>query len=241
MEDISITLVKNNKYYIKTPFKCEVIKLLVENNEDLSENQSIAILKADNFIFELESEYPGIINNIIVDEGDVLNRWDVLMSVDVKKNYGEVNVEVNSTDYKLIYDFQHDILPNYFYNNKKSFADNVDEYLVFNLIKEIFDKNNMIVPFRMDELNVEIDDADGNIMIRVDFPDFKALLLVNRFYFMINEEKGNYKCFTCEKNLDGELMIFSVNDDEGHLTRFNYGNAPESIDLEKQRIIEIFQ
>ena len=37
MEDISITLVKNNKYYIKTPFKCEVIKLLVENNEDLSE------------------------------------------------------------------------------------------------------------------------------------------------------------------------------------------------------------
>ena len=41
-------------------------------------------------------------------------------------------------------------------------------------------------------------------------------------------------------SLDDELMIFSINDDQGHLTRFNYGIAPDNPDLEKQRIIEIF-
>ena len=238
MEDISITLVKNNRYYVKTPFKCEVIRILVESNTELSVNQPVAILKTDNFIFELECEYPGIISNIFVCEGDVINRWDMLMSVDVKKNYGEVNVEVNSEDYKLIYDFQQNILPNYFYTHIKSFKDNINENLIFTLVKDVFDENNMIVPFDLDELNVEIDE---DIMIRVDFPDFKTPLLANRFYFLIDEELGKYKCFSCEKNLDDELMIFSINDDEGHLTRFNYGNAPASIDLEKQRIIEIFQ
>ena len=238
MEDVSINLIKNNKYYIKTPFKCEVIMILVESNTELSVNQSVAILKTDNFIFELECEYPGIINDIYVGEGDFLNRWDMLMSVDVKKNYDAVDVEVNSLDYKLIYDFQQNTLPNYFYAHLKSFADNINEKLIFKLIKNVYDENNMIVPFSMDELNVEIDEG---IMIRVDFPDFKTPLLAIRFYFLVDEELGNYKCFSCEKNLDDELMIFSINDDEGHLTRFNYGNAPESIDLEKQRIIEIFQ
>jgi len=241
MEDISITLVKNNKYYLKTPFECEVVKLLVESNNELSENQPVAVLKAGDFYFQLESEYPGMINHINVKEGDVLGRWSVLMTVSVKRNYGSFNVAVNSEEHKLLFDFQQHALPQYFYDNKNSFSSIVNEDLVFKLVKDIFDGHDLITPFRIDDLNVVVDNIDGIDLVRVDFPDFKAQLLATRLYFLINDELGKHKCFSCELNLDDELMIFSINDDQGHLTRFNYGNAPDNLDLEKQRIIEIFQ
>ncbi len=241
MEDININLVKNNQYYIRTPFECEVIKLLVENKDDLSENQPVAVLKTDNFYFELESEYPGLVNRIDVKEEDVLGRWDVLMTVNVKRNYGSSNVTVNSEEHELLFDFQQNTLPQCFYNNKKSFPSMVDEDFVFKLIKDIYDEYDLMVPFRIDDLNVVVDNIDGIDLVRVDFPDFKAQLLAIRLYFLINDEIGKYQCFSCEMNLDDDLMIFSINDEQGHLTRFNYGNAPENIELEKQRVIEIFR
>ena len=241
MEDISITLVKNNKYHLKTPFECEVVKLLVESNNELSENQPVAVLKAGDFYFQLESEYPGMINHINVKEGDFIGRWSVLMTVDIKRNYGSLNVTVNSEEYELFFDFQQHALPQYFYENKTSFSSIVNEDLIFKLVNDIYDDHDLMTPFRIDDLNVVVDNIDGIDLVRVDFPDFKAQLLATRLYFLINDELGKYKCFSCELNLDDELMIFSINDDQGHVTRFNYGNAPDNLDLEKQRIIEIFQ
>lgn len=240
MKDINITLVKNNQYYIKTPFDSQVIKILVEGNDNVSENQPVAVLKADDFYFQLESEYPGIINGINVADGDALDRWDVVMTVGVKRNYGSFNVNVNSEEHKLLFDFQQNALPKYFYDNIESFSSMVNEDLVFSMVNDIYGERDLMTPFRIDDLNVIVENVDGIDLVRIDFPDYNVPLLANRLYFLIDDESGKYKCFSCEMSLDDELMIFSINDDQGHLTRFNYGIAPDNPDLEKQRIIEIF-
>ena len=240
MKDINITLVKNNQYYIKTPFDSQVIKILVEGNDNVSENQPVAVLKADDFYFQLESEYPGIINGINVAEGDVLGRWDVVMTVGVKRNYGSFNVNVNSEEHELLFDFQQNALPKYFYDNIESFSSMVNEDLVFSMVKDIYGERDLMTPLRIDDLNVIVENVDGIDLVRIDFPDYNVPLLANRLYFLIDDESGKHKCFSCEMSLDDELMIFSINDDQGHLTRFNYGIAPDNPDLEKQRIIEIF-
>lgn len=243
MKDIVINLVENNQYYVKTPFKGEIIRLLVSENDEVGENQCIGVVKTDRFYFELECEYPGIIGEIFFSEGDIVDRWDTLTVINVKENYDRIDmINVNSKEYDLLYNFQQKDLPKAFYTNVNSFlseiSNNADKF-IFNLIKDIFDDNNLILPFDSFDLSVSVEKINGNDFIQLNWPDFKIPLLAKRSYFLVNGDNLQY--FTCENSLDNELMISAIIDNNGHLIRYNYGSAPNDIDLEKNRIIEIFQ
>lgn len=247
MEDRVINLVKNNQYFIKSPFDGEIISIFISNDEELEINQKICLLKTDNSYVELDCEFPGIVNDILVDVGSTVKRWDVVAVVDVKENYDDVrnlvdfNFEANSEDYNLIYNFQQHDLARYIYDNIESFIKRCqrDDKTVFNLIDEIYDDENLIIPFKKNDLNVYCHDIGDIRMVQIIWPDFKSPLLAHRIYILV-DESGNAMYFACEKSLDGKLMISSIIDENGHLTRYNYGRSPESIDLEKERIVEIF-
>lgn len=246
MDDIYINLVKNNQHYIKTPFKGKIIRLLVRENDEVGIDESVAVLKTDKFYIEVESEYPGTVKCIGVNEGDIVDRWDGLMVVDVKSNYedaGLSDLKVNSKSYNLIYSFQQSVLPGYFYS-KKSFLSEISEKkekLIIDLIKEHADNQNLINPIGMGDLSVDIEDVDGNSVVQLFWPDLKSPLLAKRTYFVINPQSGKRQYFTCEKSLENELMISSIVEHEGGLTRYNYGGSPDDVDIEKERIIGFFQ
>ena len=249
MEDINISIIKNNQHYIKTPFKGKVINLLPNLGQNISENEKVAVLKTDKFYFEVESEYPGIVSEINCNKDELLDKWDTIIVVDVKENYDQIknlkdfNIDVNSKDYDMIFKFQQEVLPEYFYSRKDSFLDEMtnDENLIFNLINYIYDRKNMIVPFDSDDLDVSFEVIGGDVLIIVGWPDFKSPLLALRSYFLINEKSNGFQYFTCERSLENEMMISSVVEFNDSLTRYNYGLAPKDINLEKQRIIDIFQ
>lgn len=246
MDDININLVKNNRYYIKSPFKGKILRLFVNENDDVGINDGVALLKTEKFYIEIECEYPGIVGNIIVNEDDTVNKWDTLMIVDVKKNYHEVNIydfKVNSKNHNLIYNFQQKVLPQYFYCEKSFFQDvsQKREKLIFDLIQKYAQDLNMINPLDMEDLTVNINNIDGNDVVQLIWPDFESPLLALRTYFLIKSESGKCQYFTCEKSLEDELMISCIVENDGVLTRYNYGHAPDDVGLEKDRIIEIFE
>ena len=48
MDDLSIDIVKDNIYYIKSPFKGEIIRFFADIGDSVEKGQTVALFKTNN-------------------------------------------------------------------------------------------------------------------------------------------------------------------------------------------------
>jgi hypothetical protein len=249
MKDISLDIVKEDKYYLKSPFDGQIIDLFIDDKGYVEKGQIIAILKTRNFYVEIESEFSGAIRQVRVEVNQFIKKWEDILVVDISKGsildeFTNIATSVNSYDYGLIYTFQQEIIPKLIYNETSHFLKGISldkEGFIYFLFKEVYDNNKMDIPFSRSDFRITEEIIDDNIiMIKIDWPNIDRPLLTRTSYILIDETGQKIQYFTCEKSLNHELMISSILYVGQYLTRYNYGPAPANKKLEKEYIVDIF-
>ena len=246
MKDLNVDIVRDNNYFVKSLLDGEVIRFFVSENDLVEKNQIIAVVKSDNCYLEITADFPGTVVKICADIDEPLKKWDDIAVVDVTfaSDLNKNEIPVNSPDYTVIYTFQQEILPKLIYGETEKFIGGINQEhgkFIYFLLKEVYSNNRMIIPFISDDFKVKEEIfANDIIVVTITWPDVESPLLTRRSYILMHPQSRKIQYFTCERSLDGEFMISTIIPARGNLTRYNYGAAPEGLEAEKGRVIEIF-
>ncbi|MDO5815420.1 MAG: biotin/lipoyl-containing protein [Methanobrevibacter sp.] len=246
MKDLSIDIIKDNNYFVKSPCDGEIIRFFVDKGDEVLKNQLMAVLKSENSYIEIEAEFPGRVTDVCRQIDEPIKKWDDIAVVDVtsKNHLDGIPVSVHSPDYTVIYTFQQEILPKLIYSETEKFIEGIGHEqgkFIYFLLKEVYTNNHMTIPFKPEDFEVvrEIFGEDI-IVLTIRWPNLQAPLLTVRSYILIHPQSRKIQYFTCEKSLNDEFMISSIIPSRDGLTRYNYGVAPDSLQAEKRKAIKIF-
>ena len=109
MKDLSIDIVKDNKYFLKSPFNGQLVLFYVEENDYVKKDQTVAVMKTDHGYIDVESDFSGIVSKVNVKLNDDVEKWQDLIVVEVKDDA--------ASDYDIIYTFQQEAFPRFIYND----------------------------------------------------------------------------------------------------------------------------
>ena len=248
MDDLSIDIVKDNIYYIKSPFKGEIIRFFADIGDSVEKGQTVALFKTNNGYVDIENEYSGVVSDIACGIDETLEKWDDILVVELEEKLADdflnIATSPDSADYAILYSFQQDILPTLFYGDTekfiKGFSMDKANFIYF-LLSEIYENQDMEIPFSVKSFNVIEQIAYNDIIfIRIDWKYLNTQLLTKSIYVLINSKTKKIQYFTCENGAQNQLVLCSIVPVDGQLTRYNYGPAPSDLELEAGKILEIF-
>lgn len=248
MDDLSIDIVKDNIYYIKSPFKGEIIRFFVDIGDSVEKSQTVALFKTNNGYVDIETEYGGVVSDIACGIDETLEKWDDILVVELEEKLADdflnIATSPDSADYAILYSFQQDILPTLFYGDTekfiKGFSMDKANFIYF-LLSEIYENQDMEIPFSVKSFNVIEQIAYNDIIfIRIDWKYLNTQLLTKSIYVLINSKTKKIQYFTCENGAQNQLVLCSIVPVDGQLARYNYGPAPSDLELEAGKILEIF-
>ena len=125
MDDLSIDIVKDNIYYIKSPFKGEIIRFFADIGDSVEKGQTVALFKTNNGYVDIETEYGGVVSDIACGIDETLEKWDDILVVELEEKLADdflnIATSPDSADYAILYSFQQDILPTLFYGDTEKF------------------------------------------------------------------------------------------------------------------------
>lgn len=238
MENLTIDIVKDNRYFLKSPFAGELILFYVDANDSVQKDQVIGVLKTDHGYVDLVSDFPGIIESVNVKLNGNVRKWQDIIVVNLKED------SADTPDYDIIYTFQQETFPKFIYNDTakllKGIAHEEGEF-VFYLFKKFYENYNKEIPFRQSDFDIsETLVEDRIVLIGIDWPKLSTPLLTLRSYILIDTVKESVGYFVCERSLENKLMISFIIQIEKGLKRFDYGEAPDDLTAEKEKIVNIF-
>ncbi len=248
MKDVTLDIVKDNLYFIKSPFNGRIIIINVENGKYVDKGQVMALVKTDSAYVDVESEYSGIVERICVNPGSDVEKWQNLAVVNVKNSkelyyFNNIATTDKSPDYEVIYTFQQEVLPGLIYSETENFIKGIafdESGFIYFLFKEFYENNKRDFPFEKDDFII-VEQVIGDIIfIEIDWPKLNGPLLAWRTYILINSVNQKIQVFNTERYHEDDMIIVSVLPVDGQLKHYNYGIAPDEVKLEKQKVINIF-
>ena len=151
-----------------------------------------------------------------------------------------------------MYNFEHRLLPAFFYNNTKGFVEGIKEKpeILYNILKDVFSGSRQPITFKKEDFKVEevdIDDKDTTVL-KVFFPQIKDNGALCKYvylfyskdykdmrYFTVEAQDHDFTISTCKSMglpippLSDNPMLCSWYNGNHH----NYGAHPEEEILEK--------
>lgn len=246
MDNLSIDIVKNNKYYLKSPFKGQLISFSINDNDHITEGQVIGVLKTKNAYVEIESDYSGVVEKIEVEVNEQVEKWQDLMVIDLGNEETSQNIadSVDSNDFNVIYTFQHEAFPKFIYIDTAKLLTGIaheEGEFIYYLLKKFYENYDIDIPFTKDQFTISEALNENKIaLIGIDWPKLSNPLLTIRSYILIDTSKGAVGYFSCEKSLEGIPTLFFILPIEDKLTRFDYGPAPDDLSLEREKVVDSF-
>ena len=89
MDDLSIDIVKDNIYYIKSPFKGEIIRFFADIGDSVEKGQTVALFKTNNGYVDIETEYGGVVSDIACGIDETLEKWDDILVVELEEKLAD--------------------------------------------------------------------------------------------------------------------------------------------------------
>lgn len=236
MKDLSIDIVKDNKYFLKSPFNGQLVLFYVEENDYVKKDQTVAVMKTDHGYIDVESDFSGIVSKVNVKLNDDVEKLQDLIVVEVKDDA--------ASDYDIIYTFQQEAFPRFIYNDTAKIlmglAHEEGEF-VFYLLSMFYENYGTEIPFTGEDFIISEARGDNDIvLIGISWPRLDAPLLTLRSYILIDTVKEEIGYFTCEKGVDDALRMSFIVPIADDLKRFDYGTVPDDIALEQKKVVGSF-
>ena len=139
------------------------------------------------------------------------------------------------TTNQVLYQFEHQLLPRWFYDEPKEFIGVLCESpsALFEILSELFRRGGAENPYKAGDFKVEPGEVNENVMmLRIDYPKPQGEQLCHSAICIFNKGFDRLMFFTIEKgiDLDAGFPIHAAWTPEGE--HFNYGKV--SPDKEEQ-------
>ncbi len=253
MEDKSIDILKNNIYYIRSPLKGKIYQLKINSGQYIKKGDSIAVIEYDEtFLINITSEYDGLVENIKINTGELIEKWGCIANIqlegidtrttfvdDVRNQFSTPQPD----DYRILYDFQQTILPNFVYTQRDAFLLCIAEEkeIVYELLKSLYEIRNKRIPFKPNDFITTVDIINNEIsLIEISCPKIDGVLLADRIFIVAHRNYPRIQYFTMEESFGGKIMLSSILMRNNKLRRSNYGPVEKNREIQKRRVLDIF-
>ena len=253
MKDKTIDIIKNNIYYLRSPFKGKISQIKINNGQNINKGDVVATIEyGEDFLITIKSEYDGTIQNISKRNGNYVEKWESIMTIQLEgidtrvsfvDDVSDQFLKPQREDYRILYDFQQTILPHFIYNQRDAFLLCIAEEkdIIFELLKSLYEMRNKNIPFKSSDFIKDVDIINNEIILmEVNCPKIEGVLLADRIFIAAHRNYPKIQYFTMEESFGGKIMLSSIIMRNGKLSRSNYGPVENNREIQKRRVLDIF-